>query len=242
MNPYYQQDGITIYNADCRDVLVPGWLVADMVFTDPPYGVQYDGGHCLSGRAREMLYDDDTNVYAWLMPLLRNHCNGPAYIWFAGIRCKEFFNALDGWDIHSLLIWNKTNGTNTAMFAHYKERKEHMLYCKPTGTTLRWCGPTNECTVWDMPRDASNEWHPTQKPVHLAARAIRNHTSRTVLDPFCGAGSTLVAARMLGRAAIGIEIDEGYCEKAAQRLQQTVLDIAPAARLMEQSELWKAAP
>jgi DNA modification methylase len=88
-----------------------------------------------------------------------------------------------------------------------------------------WFGPTNETTVWDVARAARNDLHPTQKPLALFSRAIRNSSAPgdLILDPFMGSGTTLRAAKDLGRRGIGIEIEEKYCEIAAKRMGQETL-------------------
>jgi len=176
---------------------------ADMLFTDPPYGVNYTGGHFHSGdvnikRPREKLIADDTaNIYREFLPVVLPFVDGPCYMWFASTKGKEVYNALheSNTEIHALLIWHKVNATYAAMNAQYKQRHEPCLYFKPKGSTLRWIGPTTESTVWEIKKDAVNEYHPTQKPIALAAKAIKNHDVRVVLDVFGGSGSTLIACR-----------------------------------------------
>ena len=199
--------------------------VAEMMFTDPPYGVNYEGGHFHSGdvnikRKREKLADDDsTAIYTDFLPVALSAVDGPCYMWFAGSMGREVYNALhdNGCEIHSLIIWNKTNATYAAMNAQYKERKEPCLYFKPKGSTLRWCGSTTEATVWDQARDGINEFHPTQKPIALASKAIGNHDAKTVLEMFGGSGSTLIACEQLGRKCYAMEISPKYCDVIIQR-------------------------
>ena len=105
------------------------------------------------------------------------------------------------------------------MNAHYKPRHEPLLYFKPKGSTLRWCGDGKQNTLWNIPRDSSNIFHPTQKPIALAYKAIANHTSQSILDPFMGAGSTGIAATQLGRKFIGIELDPKYFDTACKRIE-----------------------
>ena len=211
--------------------------VAEMMFTDPPYGVNYEGGHFHSGdvnikRKREKLADDDsTAIYTDFLPVALSAVDGPCYMWFAGSMGREVYNALhdNGCEIHSLIIWNKTNATYAAMNAQYKERKEPCLYFKPKGSTLRWCGSTTEATVWDQARDGINEFHPTQKPIALASKAIGNHDAKTVLEMFGGSGSTLIACEQLGRKCYAMEISPKYCDVIIQRWenvtgQKAVLD------------------
>jgi DNA modification methylase len=198
---------------------------ADMMFTDPPYGVSYEGGHFHSGdvkikREREKLADDDsTAIYQAFLPVALSVVDGPCYMWFAGSKARDVYNAVhdSGSEVHALIIWHKTNATYAAMNAQYKQRHEPCLYFKPKGSTLRWCGASTEATVWNQDRDGINEFHPTQKPVALAAKAIGNHEAQTVFEAFSGSGSTLIACEQLGRKCRAIEISPAYVAVALQR-------------------------
>ena len=198
---------------------------ADMMFTDPPYGVNYEGGHFHSGdvkikRKREKLADDDsTDIYPAFLPVALSVVDGPCYMWFAGSKARDVYNAVHdaNCDVHALIIWHKTNATYAAMNAQYKQRHEPCLYFKPHGSTLRWCGASTEATVWNQDRDGINEFHPTQKPVALAAKAIGNHEAKSIFDAFSGSGSTLMACEQLGRKCRAIEISPAYVAVALQR-------------------------
>jgi len=201
---------------------------ADMVFTDPPYGVNYEGGHFHSGdvkikRKREKLTSDDTTaIYAAFLPIAMMHVDGPCYMWFAASKARDIYNALfdNQCEIHALIIWHKTNATYAAMNAQYKQRHEPCIYFKPKGSNLRWCGATTEATVWNQDRDGINDFHPTQKPVALASKAIFNHTAVSVLDLFLGSGSTLIACEQLKRKCYGMELDTKYCDVIINRWQK----------------------
>ncbi|CAB4184440.1 COG0863 DNA modification methylase [uncultured Caudovirales phage] len=214
-------------NADDVARLMDG-SKAQMMFTDPPYGVNYEGGHFHSGdvsivRKREKLEADSTaDIYSAFLPVAFKFVDGACYIWFAGSKSLEVYSALkeNNYEIHSLLIWNKTNAKYAAMNSQYKLRHEPFIYCKPKGSTLRWCGATTEATVWDEARDGINEFHPTQKPVALAAKAIRNHEAESVLDLFLGSGSTLIAAEQLNRKCYGMEISPAYCDVIVKRWEK----------------------
>lgn len=197
---------------------------ADMVFTDPPYGVNYEGGHFHSGdvnikRKREKLAADQTpDIYTDVIPVIAQFCDGPCYTWYAASRGKQLYNAIDkAGEYHAMIVWHKINATYAAMNAQYKQRHEPCVYWKPKGSTLRWCGPTDERTIWELKRDARNNFHPTQKPVELAERAIGNHKAKTVLDLFLGSGSTLIACEKTGRRCFGSEIDPHYCSVILKR-------------------------
>ena len=198
----------------------------EMMFTDPPYGVDYSGGVQFDGKGgattnnRERLKNDETTaIYPAFLPVALSAVDGPCYMWFADSKARDVYNAVhdNGCEVHALIIWHKTNATYAAMNAQYKQRHEPCLYFKPRGSTLRWCGETTEATVWSQDRDGINEFHPTQKPIALAAKAIKNHEAATVLDMFCGSGSTLIAAEQLGRKCYGMEISPAYCDVIVKR-------------------------
>lgn len=122
---------------------------ADMLFTDPPYGVNYEGGHFHSGdvkvvRKREKLASDETAaIYSDVIPLIPQFVDGPCYTWFADTRPLELFQAVhEVGQTHALIIWHKTNATYAAMNAQYKQRHEPCLYWKPKGSTLIACEKT----------------------------------------------------------------------------------------------------
>lgn len=214
------------YCGDCIEVM-PELPKVDCVITDPPYGVGYDGGHFHSGdwgtkRAREKLANDhDAGIYGAMFPILRRVVDGPCYVFYASSQADYVLGAAraSGFDIHATIIWYKSNATYASMGANYKNCYEPILHCKPKGSTLRWCGPTNEKTVWELPRDAQNEYHPTQKPVAIIERAIRNHDVETVLDPFMGAGSGAIACHRQGKRFIGIEKNPTYFARTVNRLK-----------------------
>ena len=197
---------------------------ADMVFTDPPYGVNYEGGHFHSGnvnivRKREKLQNDSSDqIYEDVIPILAAYCTGPCYTFFAGTKPLGLYKAVSKvGDIHALLIWHKTNATYAAMNAQYKQRHEPFLYWKPKNKTLKWCGATTEATIWEMKKDGKNNYHPTQKPTELIERAINNHIAKSILDLFGGSGSTLIAAERTNRHAYLMELDPKYCDVIVKR-------------------------
>lgn len=205
---------------------VMGGKKAEMMFTDPPYGVNYKGGHFHSGdvnikREREELEGDhSTEIYAGFLPVALAAVDGPCYMWFADSKARDVYNAVfgAGCELHALIIWHKTNATYAAMNAQYKQRHEPCLYFKPKGSTLRWCGATTEATLWSEDRDGINEFHPTQKPIALATKAIGNHEAEIIADFFGGSGSTMVAAQNLGRKCYMLEISPNYCAVILERI------------------------
>ena len=205
-----------------------GGQVAEMMFTDPPYGVDYSGGVQFDGEGgavtdnREKLAgDDSTDIYGDFLPVCLPHVDGPCYLWFAGSKALPVYQAVhdSGGIVSALLIWHKTNATYAAMNAQYKQRHEPLLYFKTKGSTLRWVGPTDACTLWEFKRDAQNDNHPTQKPLELPVNAIRNHKADTVADFFAGSGTTMLAAEQLNRRCYGMEISPKYCAVILQRMK-----------------------
>jgi site-specific DNA-methyltransferase (adenine-specific) len=189
----------------------------DLVFTDPPYGVAYTGGlQFKDGDVvkdnREMIQNDDIDIYEDVMKQLARVAEGPCYIWFAGTKASSLYAAAENYgDIHALIIWVK-NGGYGALNANYKQKHEPLLYWKPKGKTLNFIGATTETTIWNIDKDGRNKLHPTQKPIALAAKALANHKCDTVLDLFGGSGSTLIAAEQMNKRAFVMELDPKYCD------------------------------
>jgi len=202
--------------------------VAEMLFTDPPYGVSYTGGIQFDGQGgaqtngrKALAGDETTEVYSKFLPVVLPRVSGPCYLWFADTKALPVYQAVEeaGGVVSALLIWHKTNATYAAMNAQYKQRHEPCLYFKTKGATLRWCGPTTAATLWEFPRDPVNDLHPTQKPTVLAWTAISHHKAETVLDCFLGSGTTMLAAEQLNRRCYGMEISPAYCAVILQRMK-----------------------
>jgi DNA modification methylase len=204
-----------------------GAALADLVVTDPPYGVEYEGG---SGnqRKREKLVGDDRDVYAGVLPIVSEYAaaNAALYLWHAGRRATAAYRAVEdaGWTVRSQIIWHKLNAHYGAWMAQYLPKHEPCIYCVREPPT--WNGATNEVTVWEHDQPSQNEHHPTQKPVELMARAIRNSSNPNaiVADPFAGSGSTLIAAEQTGRVCYAMEIEPRYCDVIRRRYAEYVKD------------------
>ena len=198
---------------------------ADMVFTDPPYGVSYTGGlqfknGTVEKNNREMIKNDDVDIYEDVFRILSQFSNGACYVWFADTKAATLYNAAEKYgEIHALIIWVK-NGGYGALNANYKQKHEPCLYWKPKNAKLNFCGATTETTVWEVNKDGVNEYHPTQKPIALPAKAISNHDVETVLDLFGGSGSTLIACEQLNRTCYMMELDPKYCDVIIKRWEK----------------------
>lgn len=204
-------------DADAVGLLMQGEK-ADMCFTDPPYGVSYTGGiqfkadGSVEENNRQMIANDDQDIYEKVFAVLKDFVNGACYIWFANKKAASLYKAAEKYgEIHALIIWVK-NGGYGALNANYKEKHEPCLYWKPKGANLNFIGATTETTIWEINKDGKNEYHPTQKPVALPAKAISNHKCSNVLDLFGGSGSTLIACEQLGRKCYMMELDPHYCD------------------------------
>ena len=197
---------------------------ADLVFTDPPYGVDYDGGHATEKRRDKLKNDNDVNMYN--MPIknayLASKDDAPIYLWFADRFATNVLEGLSeaGYQVRCWIIWNKNVAQFGAIGAQYKAKHEPCIYAFKKGKTPNWNGPTNEVTVWDISRDHKNSHHPTQKPTDLAKRAMKNHKVNLVLDLFGGSGSTLIAAEKMNSTARIMELDPKYCDVIIKRWQE----------------------
>lgn len=193
---------------------------ADLVFTDPPYGVDYDGG---TTKREKLVGDATTALYDPACKMAAEHSKAGAalYLWHAGVKgiAAAAAAAAAGYAIRCELVWNKNLAQFGSLSAQYKQKHEPCYYCFRTGHAPKWYGPKNEVTVWDCNRASKNEFHPTQKPVEIVERALVNSSKAgdIVLDLFGGSGSTLIGCDKTGREARLIEISEGYCDVIVKR-------------------------
>lgn len=197
---------------------------ADLVFTDPPYGVNYDGGHAVKGKRREKLANDHSvDIYGAAIPIMFAFSKSKAalYLWFACTKAPSVLQVLQdvGYETRSWIIWNKNMAQFGAIGAQYKQKHEPCLYAYKRGHSPFWGGPNNETSVWDVDRQAKNDLHPTQKPVALSRRAIVNScpAKGIILDLFGGSGSTLMGAEIEGRSARLMELEPAYCDVILNR-------------------------
>lgn len=226
--PYYSHGGIEIYHGDCREIL-GGLTKADLLLTDPPYGIGEAAG---ANKSRgKLAVARDYGNFTW--------DNQPPSDWLFGLmREKATWQIIFGGNYFPLpparcwLVWDKQNGASD--FAD----------CELAWTNLekavrriswRWAGMLQENMG-----DKDIRVHPTQKPLGVMSWAITQAPDDvlTVLDPFAGSCSTLVAAKNANRQAIGIEISEEYCEIGAKRLSQETLNFEPVKeKPVEQMEI-----
>ncbi|MGH3447224.1 MAG: DNA-methyltransferase [Nocardioidaceae bacterium] len=213
--PYYTDGKVTLYNGDCREITE--WLAADVLVTDPPYGIGYESNVNRDRRNTKLglPIGGDDNLEARDRTIAR-WAGRPALVFGrwdserpAGTRCR--------------LVWDKGNSPGMGDLSIPWGRSDEEIYVLGTGFTGTRSGSVLRCQMHMSP-SRSRPDHPTPKPVQLMESLILKCPPGTVADPFAGSGSTLIAARNLGRRAIGVEIDERYCEMTAKRLAQDVLD------------------
>jgi DNA modification methylase len=222
VTPYYDHAGIQIFLGDCRDILPH--VTADVVVTDPPYGVAWKGsrekgkGRNFVRLAIEIVGDSEPFNPAALLAL------GLPMALFGANHFASRLPSSPAW-----MVWDKRYNTPSIDFSDAE---------------LIWTSLTTPCRVyrktWNGGGSLQKEngariacygvasaHHPCQKPVDLMRWLVSMFPPGVVLDPFMGSGTTLVAAKQLGRRAIGIEIEERYCEIAVKRLAQEVLPLEP---------------
>jgi DNA modification methylase len=208
LDPYYSDDSVTIYHGDCRDILPK--LTADAVIMDPPYGV---------GKVYGDSYTDTGGVGYWdFMRCVVDLCRTTAPVVAMTHRVPAIREITD-WDW--LCVWCKP-GTQSRLFHHHVNPTWEPIFCWGTDHLTTW-RPDTFVVPAISPTTVPGD-HPFPKPLSLMRRLVEwLCPAGTVVDPFMGSGTTLRAAKDLGRKAIGIELEERYCEIAVKRLGQQVL-------------------
>lgn len=223
MSLYYQDEHVTLYHGDCLKEHRE-WLVADVLLTDPPYGVQWESKKGSQSKAKRgslvrnrgaVAGDGDTAVR-----------DAALEAW--GARPAIAFGS---WKaprpegVRSFLIWHKEGGysgpLNAAFFTNHEDIYVMGEGWRKSSPPLRSVITTTE----NRSQAPAMFGHPTPKPVGLMEQLIDRCPPGVIADPFAGSGSTLVAAKLLGRKVIGVELEERYCEIIAKRCSQEVLDI-----------------
>ena len=234
MKPYYQDEWVTIYHGDCREIL-PDLPKVDLVVTDPPYnlGKKYGPGTD-DARPEDEYWSWFDEVFQGISRLLDN---GFIYVthsdkgmWKAKPHLEEC-----GFSYIQTLIWWGRNGYSMQLHrTTWSFRHEPILFFKKGDPGVLQSGKPGQwyTTVIEAPRPQSNftegRFHPTQKPVKLFKVLIARTPGDLILDPFLGSGTTVIAAKALARHCIGIEIEEKYCEIAAKRCSQGVFNFEQA--------------
>lgn len=206
--PYYQDEHCTIYHGDCRHIL-PELDRADLLLTDPPYGIGKDGQKASDGahggrKAYEFLGWDGDRPSQFTFALLLAAAN--EHIIWGGNYFADYLPAQMKW-----FVWDKGQRIN---------QSDGELAWTSLGGALRIC------TLNRVELQLDGAEHPTQKPLKLINWCLEQAPHiHTVIDPYMGSGTTLRAAKDRGLVAVGIEREEKYCEIAVKRLAQTVLPL-----------------
>lgn len=213
--PYYSDNSVTLYHAKCEEI--SDWRSADVLVTDPPYGISYNSGSRRENLAASIDGDEDT--------LLRDYA--------CEIYADRSAVVFGTWRIprpagtHTRLIWDTKGALGMGNLTVPWKPSDQEIYI--IGYAFKGKRTTNvlsHAPVQSMARNG--RLHPHQKPVSLMTDLLAKVVG-SIADPFAGVGSTLVAAKLLGIPAVGCESKEAYCEIAAKRLTQDVLDFGGAA-------------
>lgn len=209
MSLYYQDDWVTLYHGDCLEQTQ--WLEADVLVTDPPYGMNA----ALTRTAIDVPIANDHNTD--IRDTALNLWGKKGAIVFGHWRKPRPTN------LTHMAIWNKGNQALGAPSSPFATSHEEIYLL---GTETNWNGGRDQTVLnYRVPLGDARPDHPTPKPISLMEYLV-SKTNGVIADPFAGSGSTLVAARNLGRKVIGVELEEKYCELIAKRLSQQVMDFS----------------
>jgi site-specific DNA-methyltransferase (adenine-specific) len=206
MSIYYQDPWITLHHGDALEITE--WLQADVLVTDPPYGMSYQSNR--AGKSKAIENDNSTDARN---KALQFWGDKPAIV-FGTWRVSKPSNT------KNTLIWSKGNDPGMGDLSMPWGLSHEEIYILGKGFTGQ---RSSSVLNYNKPPVANRPDHPTPKPIGLMEELI-GKTKGLIADPFAGSGATLVAARNLGREAIGVEIDENYCELIAKRLSQQTFD------------------
>jgi site-specific DNA-methyltransferase (adenine-specific) len=216
MTPYYADELVTIYHGDCRELDLPP-MPGLAVVSDPPYGMGWDtdssrfsGGHRVGQRRHERGRTDWGTVHGDREPF-----DPTLWLDFDEVILWGANHFASRLPVGTTLVWIKRFDDAFGTFLSDAEvawqKGGHGVYCRRDTSLMRRKGL---------------RYHPTQKPLGLMRWCIERTESSTIYDPFAGSGTTLVAAKSIGLRAIGVEIDERWCEAAATRCAQEVLGLS----------------
>lgn len=217
MKPYYDQDGIQIFHADCR-IILPTLPKVDLVLTDPPYGMNYHSRHYVGTNPHKPIAGDD-EYPVWAIEQCRSIATSACMFFLRWDNLAEIPKP------DSCVVWVKNNWTAGDLEHDYARTWEAVAVYNGPNHAFR-NGRTSDVIAYDRVPPTSL-LHPTEKPIGLLQKLIGHHVGDTVLDPFAGSGTTLVAAKLHGCRAIGCEISEDYCRIAVERLKQGVFAFDP---------------
>jgi len=212
MKPYYQDKWVTIYHGDCREVLPElAEKSVDLVLTDPPYGVE------------KAKWDDTFLNSTYWLPIRESMKDDSSILVFTGLKGlpQKLYLLASCFEYQWVLSWYKSNAMQ---FGKTGFTKGDLIFWFSKGSrTIATKENDVIVTPMGMPEDFLG--HPTAKPQRLISNLIGRFNSAIILDPFLGSGTTCYCAKKLLRKSIGIEIEERYCEIAARRCSQEVMEL-----------------
>jgi site-specific DNA-methyltransferase (adenine-specific) len=218
--PYYQDELVTLYHGDCLEVT--DWLTADVLVTDPPYGVAWSGGFSSYGPGNKRTVYSNDGIANDDNPRVRDEALA---LW--GERPAIVFGS---WRVERppktqhRLIWHKAGQAPGPVNAPFMTQDEE-IYILGKGFVASSPPMRSVITTTEARSiEVSKIGHPTPKPIGLMEMLVARCPEGIIADPFAGSGATLVAARNLGRRVIGVEYEEKYCELIANRLSQQAFD------------------
>lgn len=240
MKPYYQDESVTIYHGDCREIF-SALSPVDLLLSDPPYSPAWHAG-ARSANSLDVSFIDFDSIAdgSWLAdaaPLIKRWAVA-TMDWRHIAKLSE--EPPQGLRFVRFGVWVKPNGAPQFTGDRPGPGWEGVAFLHREGGAMTWNGG-GRSSVFTVPR--VNGQHPTEKPVRLYREFVGlfSEPDETILDPFMGSGTTLRAAKDLGRRAIGIEIEERYCEIAAKRMEQGALPFAERPAPAEQVDLFEEA-
>ncbi len=207
MNVYYQDESVTLYHGDCREVT--GWLAADVLVTDPPYGIAYRTNMGGQFTGKVITGDQDESLRDAVIAMWGDR----AAVVFGSHKQRPY-----GAPHPMPLVFDKGDVVGMGDLSWPWKPSYELAWVYGRG----WTGPRTSAVLRYrvLPGNFTARDHPTQKPVGLLTDIIRKAPPGVIADPFAGSGSTLLAARAQGRRSIGVEVEERYCELIASRLAQ----------------------
>ena len=225
----YELNKHRLHCADSTDITAVEKLMngkkADMVFTDPPYGLDnqrgketmFIHGSQTNVKRDKLLNDASVSIYERFIPLIKIFTSNVFYMFYGAGTEVDFYSAIKNNQIELIntLVWNKPKGSG-ALGANYKPCYESFIYGKLHKGERLWSGKHDQWTVFDSSKDKCKD-HPTQKPIKLIADVLLNHNTVTIADPFLGSGSTLIASEQLNRICYGQELSPNYCDVIIKR-------------------------
>ncbi len=208
---YFHDEDVLIYHSDCRDILQH--ILQEVIITDPPYGIDYQS-HAVIERLRKPKIVGDDEFPMWMFDYCR-----PSMAMFVWCRWDNLYILPKP---KSFIVWDKGGNSQGDLEHEFGRQWEGCAFYPGPDHKFDY-RPSDVVRVPKVP--PGSLLHPNEKPVSLMMHLIKIHSRGIVIDPFMGSGTTLRAAKNLGRKSIGIDIDEKWCKMAAGRMAQTVMDL-----------------